>query len=535
MSAAVFDILRNLGYGWAAIGTQASVGLIFGVVGLMAASLYFCPESNTLREAWSKLKSRRGILLYQGVVFTWAVLTALLPNWYLPLTVVVLSVGASYPTMLFWSAGKRAKPAHVKNAMKTFATAWSLFLSFATTLLVLGAQPPVLPVSLPYAWEFAIDTGSVLFFSMSLVQTNLLGPLRMQSGQIVPNTIVKPGHTYLILHDSGKRAIRFLSSTLKGLIDSGARIIIKTSPTEWLVRDLSSNEPHFSEWRSNGRVVISDKGQERNAPREGISQMLGIGPTSTVYISELEQDNLQGKIVSPHDETSERGREESNLFLLESRKAPRRQLTEFLRNNTEMELLNLSESTDSFSSLIGLDHQRLHGSIILLEYDNNTDYEGAVDKFLSEGMSNAELCVLFTAKSSALYRLIKGRKIVRIIAASSLLSAPEELPDGEMQIPDKELGLVAAIASDFIDNSKNSGVSFVFDSISDLIRGERWEQIYSGIRQLIDLLTVPNATALFLANTNTMDPRFLGALRGSFALQLRLDADGFRAVKIPQN
>jgi hypothetical protein len=104
-----------------------------------------------------------------------------------------------------------------------------------------------------------------------------------------------------------------------------------------------------------------------------------------------------------------------------------------------------------------------------------------------------------------------------------------------MQIPDKELGLVASIASDFIDNSKNSGVSFVFDSISDLIRGERWEQIYAGIRQLIDLLTVPNATALFLANTNTMDPRFLSALRGSFALQLRMDIDGLRAVKIPPN
>src|SRR5438105_4682549 len=91
-----------------------------------------------------------------------------------------------------------------------------------------------------------------------------------------------------------------------------------------------------------------------------------------------------------------------------------------------------------------------------------------------------------------------------------------------MQIPDKELGLVAAVLSDFLDNSKNSGASFVFDSITELIRVERWEPVYSGIKQLIDLLTVPNATALFLANINTMEPRFLGALHGAFALQLRL-------------
>src|SRR5206468_11141075 len=93
------------------------------------------------------------------------------------------------------------------------------------------------------------------------------------------------------------------------------------------------------------------------------------------------------------------------------------------------------------------------------------------------------------------------------------------------------LGLVARIVSDFLDNSKNSGASFVFDSITDLIRGERWEQVYEGIRQLIDLLTVPNATALFLANTNTMEPRFVGALRGLFAVQIRIDNYGLRAIK----
>ncbi|MBO0888067.1 hypothetical protein J2P12_03105, partial [Candidatus Bathyarchaeota archaeon] len=144
-----------------------------------------------------------------------------------------------------------------------------------------------------------------------------------------------------------------------------------------------------------------------------------------------------------------------------------------------------------------------------------------------------ELCVLFTTKSSKLYRAIKGRRMIKIIAASSLISAPDELPDGEMQIPDKELGLVASIVSDFLENSKISGATFVFDSLTDLIRGERWEQVYAGVRQLIDLLTVPNATALFLANTDTMEARFIGALQGAFAVQLRMDSNGLRAVKVP--
>src|SRR6266702_2104592 len=265
------------------------------------------------------------------------------------------------------------------------------------------------------------------------------------------------------------------------------------------------------------------------------SDRLSFGPTSTVFVNELGQENLEGVVPPLDNEAGEKHQEPAELFLLESSKAPRPQLTEFLRRNSGMELLNLSESTDPFSSMVELDHQKIRGSIILLEYDTNSDYEVVVDKFLAEGISNAELSVLFTTKSSKLYRAIKGKRMIKIIAASSMISVPDELPDGEMQIPDKELGLVAAVLSDFLDNSKNSGASFVFDSITELIRGERWEQVYSGIKQLIDLLSVPNATALFLANVNTMEPRFLGALHGAFALQLRLDNQGLVAVKVPAN
>ena len=525
-----------MGYTWAAYGSQVSSGLVFAVIGLTAASLYFTPESNTLREAWSRLKSRKSFLIYEGIVFAWVGLNLAFPvALFLPFTLVLLSVATVYPTGLFLSARKRAKPSHVKNSMAMLSVTWALFVTVGTLLFALGAQPPILAVSVPYGWEIAFITGSVLFFLMSTTDAFALSAVRFSSGQLIPETIVKPGHRYLILHDSGKRAISFLSSTLKGLIDSGARVIINASNSGWLVGNLSEHESRFTEWKQNGRVVVSENWVGRDLPREGLSDRLSFGPTSTVFVNELGQENLEG-IVSPLDSaTGEKHQEPAELFLLESSKAPRPQLTEFLRRNSGIELLNLSESTDPFSSLVDLDHQRIRGSIILLEYETSSDYDRVVDKFLAEGISNAELCVLFTTKSSKLYRAIKGKRMIKIVAASSLISVPDELPDGEMQIPDKELGLVAAVLSDFIDNSKNSGASFVFDSITELIRGERWEQVYSGIKQLIDLLSVPNATALFLANINTMEPRFLGALHGAFALQLRLDNQGLKAVKIPVN
>ena len=535
LSAILFDVFRNLGYSWAAYGENVSAGLVFSVVGLAAASLCFCPDCNTLREVWSRLKSRRSLLLYEGVVFTGIGLNLFLPYSFLPFTIVLLLAATFYPTTLFLLARRRAKPPRIRNAMAILATTWALFITVGTFLFILGTQPPVLPIFLPYGWEMALVTGSVLFFLMSVTQLYPLGSGMLSSGQLIPDTIVKPGHRYLILHDSGKRAISFLSTTLRGLIDSGARVIINASSNGWLLGNLSQHESHFGEWKENGRVIVSESGVGHTLPREGLTDRLTFGPTSTIFVNELGQENLEG-IVSPLDRgPGEKHQEPAEIFLLESSKAPRPQLTEFLRRNTGMELLNLSESTDPFSSIVDLDHQKIRGSIILLEYETSSDYDGAVDKFLAEGISNAELCVLFTTKSSKLYRAIKGKRMIKIVAASSLISVPDELPDGEMQIPDRELGLVAAVLSDFLDNSKNSGASFVFDSISELIRGERWEQVYSGIKQLIDLLSVPNATALFLANVNTMEPRFLGALHGAFALQLRLDNQGLKAVKVPAN
>jgi len=68
LSAVLFDILRSIGFEWAAYGLQVSVTLVFAAVGLMAGNLYFCPECNTLREAWSRLKSRTSLPLYEILV-----------------------------------------------------------------------------------------------------------------------------------------------------------------------------------------------------------------------------------------------------------------------------------------------------------------------------------------------------------------------------------------------------------------------------------------------------------------------------------
>src|SRR5438445_11849425 len=127
---------------------------------------------------------------------------------------------------------------------------------------------------------------------MSTTDAFTLSSVRFSSGQLLPATIVKPGHRYLILHGSGKRAISFLSSTLKGLIDSGARVVISASSNGCLVGNLSQHESHFNEWKENGRLVVSEYWVGHAFTREGLSNRLSFGPTSTVFGIELCQENL---------------------------------------------------------------------------------------------------------------------------------------------------------------------------------------------------------------------------------------------------
>ncbi len=528
ISAVIFDILRLFGYDWAVYGILASLWLMFNAIGTFSANFYYSPESRSFRQSLSRLRRNPSFYVYHGYLIIWLTLNVVVPSLYLQTTLVLFAFIIFYPTRLFLLAKKRTNIARVKDMLTVLTGSWIFFVTTALALFALGTTPPVLQISLPSAWEVAFLTSSAFLLLMSKAVIDPSGLARSWTALLVPETMIKTGKRYLIIHDSGAKTLSFLTSSFKSLIAGGARIVVKASASNPLVQDLIKSDQHFSQWMTNGKLVTYSLESEKNdESKEGISGKLGLGSTSTVYVTELNLGNLaQNQFrLDPHPNSSE-------LFLLETSKAPRSQVADLISQNTDLQLLDLSERASPFSSRVQLDHAKLQRSSILLEYDSASDYEDTVDKFLTEAIANAELPVLFTSKSSKLYRSIKGKRMVKMIVASSLVSSPDELSGGEIQIPDRELGLVTSIASDFLENNKNMAVSFVFDSLTDLIRGERWEQIYSGVKQIVELLTVPNANALFLANRDSFEPRFLGALRSLFSVQMRLGGSGLQLAKL---
>ena len=513
--------------------------------GHAAAVVQFCPEARTWGESMKIILKRTMLFplfllilgIWLAVTLTFEPVTSSLtmygneayvlpafPTWYIALTVAVAAPVILYPSLLLLSSLRRAQTSYTRNSLLLMLSSW---LCFPTVGLVVFF---LLSPMIPFSYELGLILSSALYCLLAISIRTLPGTTRFLKTSLFPQSLIKFGKRYLVLHDTSMRSISFLSSAFRSTIEAGAKVVLKSSAT-WLVDGLSRNDSRFKEWTENGKFVTSSaRSDDKRFGKEGLSDKFGLSQTATVFVKELERQDLQGSMVSiARDSKNE---PEAEVLLLESSQAPRPQVADFLQKNGDVELVNLSEASDPFSTLVNLDHPKIEGSKILLEYSSNSNFEDLVKKFFDEGIANAEMCTLFTSKSSKLYRALKGKRMVRIVAASSLVSAPDETPDGEIQIPDKELGLVTSLVTDLFENNKSVALSFVFDSITELIRGERWEQVYSGIKQLIELLSPSTVTAIFLVNKETTEERFLGALRGLFSVQMRLDDTEGQALRV---
>jgi len=513
--------------------------------GHAAAVVQFCPEARTWGESMKIILKRTMLFplfllilgIWLAVTLTFEPVTSSLtmygneayvlpafPTWYIALTVAVAAPVILYPSLLLLSSLRRAQTSYTRNSLLLMLSSW---LCFPTVGLVVFF---LLSPMIPFSYELGLILSSALYCLLAISIRTLPGTTRFLKTSLFPQSLIKFGKRYLVLHDTSMRSISFLSSAFRSTIEAGAKVVLKSSAA-WLVEGLSRNDSRFKEWTENGKFVTSSaRSDDKRFGKEGLSDKFGLSQTATVFVKELERQDLQGSMVSiARDSKNE---PEAEVLLLESSQAPRPQVADFLQKNGDVELVNLSEASDPFSTLVNLDHPRIEGSKILLEYSSNSNFEDLVKKFFDEGIANAEMCTLFTSKSSKLYRALKGKRMVRIVAASSLVSAPDETPDGEIQIPDKELGLVTSLVTDLFENNKSVALSFVFDSITELIRGERWEQVYSGIKQLIELLSPSTVTAIFLVNKETTEERFLGALRGLFSVQMRLDDTEGQALRV---
>jgi hypothetical protein len=214
------------------------------------------------------------------------------------------------------------------------------------------------------------------------------------------------------------------------------------------------------------------------------------------------------------------------------------QVTELLRTFGRGTLvparfIDLIEDVDSFSRSIGLDHERLIGRRILLEFDPVSDYEKVVDRLAKESMANVEPLFVFTSSTSPIHMHLAEQPAIKFFLTSLSTSIPKSTSENEVLLPAKNTPLILDTLSKVLETYVDANVCFVFDILSDLLTSIGREKTFIFLRHALDMLSSKKITNLFLLNTSAHQTEVVSRLRNHFSNQLTYDKNGLEIIKTP--
>jgi hypothetical protein len=182
--------------------------------------------------------------------------------------------------------------------------------------------------------------------------------------------------------------------------------------------------------------------------------------------------------------------------------------------------LDLSETTDTFSSMVGLSHEEISGKKLLLEFDPQGDSERVFRSLLAETASNFERTVVFTRKDSAIYSLVERQPAAKIFVMTSRVSYPKMENENLFLLPTYDTSLLLDALNKTIEAYAGSSFTIVFDSISHLVFTLGPERTYSLVRQALELMISDQITAIFSMNYKAHDQKVMSTFENMFDIEL---------------
>jgi CheY-like chemotaxis protein len=167
-----------------------------------------------------------------------------------------------------------------------------------------------------------------------------------------------------------------------------------------------------------------------------------------------------------------------------------------------------------FSKELGIEHCKLMGRKILLEFEPRTDYERVVRDFALECAFLGESVTIITQKGSSVRQALDVDSGVRFI---DLERAAELLPVLKENSP----GAISIVVDGL--------TYFALDENSD---GSSQRGMYKFVRSALEILDDPRFTALFLLNSSAHDPKDVASVRGLFNNQLVYEKKGITIARL---
>jgi len=180
---------------------------------------------------------------------------------------------------------------------------------------------------------------------------------------------------------------------------------------------------------------------------------------------------------------------------------------------------DIAKKTDVFSEQFGVTHQQIVGKKMLLEIDPASDYHKSLLSFVSEAKNNNEPLFIFTNKNSTLHSMLSGTENVNFRLLTSKTSSPQQIDNKVTLLPASDLSVLLD-AFGRIQRGDEKPINVLFDNLSDIILSCGFEKAYKFMRLLLETISSPKATSLFVFNPTAHDQTISSSIRGLFRNQL---------------
>jgi len=181
---------------------------------------------------------------------------------------------------------------------------------------------------------------------------------------------------------------------------------------------------------------------------------------------------------------------------------------------------HIEKKADTFSKSFRMTHQQMIGKKMLLEIDPKSDYQNALFNFVSEARNSGETLFILTGINSALHSAVSGTENVKFLLTSSKTSHTQQINETETLLPAADLSVLLNAIVRIQKAHTDKTVNMLFDNLSDIILTCGFEKTYKFMRFLLETISSPKTTALFVFNPVAHDLTISSSIRGLFQVHL---------------
>lgn len=454
------------------------------------------------------------------------------PEWYIVTSTILLGAFILLPVLSFYRQSSGVADRKASVSMKIISVSWALFGVITFFQTALGGS------FLPLSQSIGLVADSFLFvlISFALKEPTILGRI-ITAGETISQAVYsRMGADTIVLYNAESDRRRLVETFVKDGLATGQDVVCYVTKAEVpfyraVLKGSSLASPSYGVHQINIQPVETMQSQPTSkAPLFAGSSRFR---RELVDLDELDLEHCRKIIdrVNAFDEISGPWRG-GRIWALNVEGANATVLSGLMEKNPRSRVIDLARQQDNFSDLLGLKHEQILGSKILLEYEPTSNFEEVVKKFVREFQANVESIAIFTSMGSPIHRQSRDQRNIRLFSFSTKTSTPARVSDEQILLPERDTSLLLDAIDKLLQAHHGRRVGIVFDVFTDLILFQGFEKAYGVMSSVVEMAESEFATLLVLINYTALEERALNGVRGLFRSQARFDAEGFRTIRL---